>query len=1144
MYILIWNQAAMTNRARYIYRSLAYYIIFAMAWIFLSDDLLRTVVSHEALISLSTTKGIFFVFVSAVGFLLTLRAVPELDSSSNKFNEDSIFTTKKTKRILAYLFSILITLIAIYLYSEISSAFNNKSLFILLMLPITLSALIGGVGPGLLSTLCAAVGSYFLIKSSQGGSYPDAFEQLKWLLLIINGVVVSLISEALQRTSENLTKNKSLLKSIADSTSDAIFVKDIKGRYIFANEASADILNTPINKLIGLTDADLFDLQTAQLLSEIDSVVATKASVQTHEEHITTKRGSEMIFGVTKGPIFDDSGNVCGIFGIARDISEQKRSEQELINRTAALNQAQQLAHIGSWEWNLTTGHHYWSDEIYRIYGRDLSLPPAIYPEVSQYFTHDSWIKLSATIEHALATVESYECEAQLSRASGELRWISARGEPVIASNGEIIAFHGTVQDITEQKQAQLLLEQREQQLERVITGSDQGYWDWNLLTNEFNVSSRFETMLGFMPGELDVRIERWSEIVHPDDLVVAQESINRHLSGQQSNHVAEIRCKTKQGNWLWVLTAGRVVSWHNDGTPWMMSGTHTDISTRKHHELALLESNVVFENSYEGIMVLGPNRLIIKVNPAFSRITGYSSAEAIGQSPRLLSSGLHDALFYQEMWNSLNKQDFWRGEICNRHKNGEIYIESISISVVRDSRAEIQYYIGIFTDITQLKAHQAELDRVAHYDVLTGLPNRRLLSDRLKRSVNRTERSGKSCAICFLDLDGFKEINDRYGHAIGDQLLVGIANNLQAILRIDDTLARMGGDEFVLILSEIASATECSLILDRVLVAVNTIIQIAEIEVGATASIGVCMYPEDHADPDTLLRHADQAMYLAKDAGGNRYQMFDPETERQSQIHRRALELIGLALARDEFVLHYQPKVDLLSGEVVGAEALIRWQHPELGLLFPGDFLSHVYGSKLEQALGEWVIHAALKQATQWAQCGLNVKLSINVSANHLLRSDFAANLLTALSSYPEVPRSSFELEVLETMAIGDMQQAIQTLQQCKEMGVRFSLDDFGTGYSSLTYLRKLPIDTLKIDQSFVRDMLTDPDDFGIVQGVIQLAKVFKLQVIAEGAETVEHIALLRQLGCHLVQGYGIAKPMPANMFPIWCNEWEKQRA
>ncbi len=546
-----------------------------------------------------------------------------------------------------------------------------------------------------------------------------------------------------------------------------------------------------------------------------------------------------------------------------------------------------------------------------------------------------------------------------------------------------------------------------------------------------------------------------------------------------------------------------------------------------------------VYANSYEGIIIATADKKIIDVNPAFTRITGYSRDEALGHTPKILASGRHDAAFYRTMWDSIAAHDFWQGEVCNRRKNGELYTEILSVSVIRDDAAALQHYIGVFSDISFLKAHQEELYRIAHFDTLTGVPNRRQLFDRLAQALARTRRSQRSVAICYLDLDGFKGINDRFGHSGGDQLLVAITQRLKNVMRADDTLARLGGDEFVLLLTDLIQAQECRLALERVLSIVREPVEIGGQMLEVSASIGVTIYPEDEVDADTLLRHADQAMYLAKEKGKNRFHFFDQEHDHQVQTQRLNLQRLREALQRREFVLHYQPKADLQSGEIIGVEALIRWQHPDKGLLLPGAFLHYLEGSDLEIDVGEWVIDTVLQQIGAWSALGLTFTASANVSADHLLRNNFADRLQQLLQAHPDVAPSCLELEILETAALTNMKKAVHTITECRKLGVQFALDDFGTGYSSLTYFLNLPVQLLKIDQSFVRVMLQDPGGLGIVESVVRMAQAFNRPVIAEGVETLEHGAMLMHFGCHLVQGYGIARPMPAEQMPAWIQDW-----
>lgn len=566
------------------------------------------------------------------------------------------------------------------------------------------------------------------------------------------------------------------------------------------------------------------------------------------------------------------------------------------------------------------------------------------------------------------------------------------------------------------------------------------------------------------------------------------------------------------------------------------------DISQRKLAEEQLKLAASVFEHSHEGIMITDADATILNVNPSFTRITGYTKEEVIGRNPDMLSADLHDPVWHTRMRQSLLSDGQWQGERWNRRKNGEVYPWREAISAVHDNDGQVRHYVAVFSDISQQKSHEAELDRIAHHDPLTGLPNRRLLADRLTQAMARTQRDGTILTVACLDLDGFKPINDTFGHAAGDQLLIEISQRLKNILRGDDTLARLGGDEFVLLLSGQEDVQTSQNSLQRILSSICMPVMLGEQAVYVSASMGVALYPLEEVDGDTLLRHADQAMYAAKQAGKNCYHVFDPQVDRERQGHRDQLLRLANALAKNEFLFHFQPKVDLLTGDLVGVEALIRWQHPEQGLLYPGAFLDFFNGHPLEIELGEWVIDTALRQLESWQETGLRVRVSVNISANHLLHQNFVTRLATLLHRHPTVSSDQLELEVLESAAMSDLGRAIEVITQCKKMGVHFSLDDFGTGYSSLAYFRRLPVDTLKIDQSFVRDMLVDAEDLAIVESVVRLAQVFGRATIAEGVETLQHASRLIQMGCTQAQGYGIARPMTAQTLPAWLDKWRAE--
>jgi diguanylate cyclase (GGDEF)-like protein len=431
-------------------------------------------------------------------------------------------------------------------------------------------------------------------------------------------------------------------------------------------------------------------------------------------------------------------------------------------------------------------------------------------------------------------------------------------------------------------------------------------------------------------------------------------------------------------------------------------------------------------------------------------------------------------------------------------------------------------------------------LERFAHYDVLTNLPNRVLLADRLSQAMALCQRRNLSLAVVFMDLDGFKAVNDSNGHDVGDELLIAVSQRMKKALREGDTLARIGGDEFIAVIVDLEKFEDCQPLLERLLKAAADPVTLDNGIMQVSASIGVTLYPQDGSDADQLMRHADQAMYVAKKEGKNRYRLFDTAQENASKTQRESIIRIHSALHKNEFVLYYQPKVNMQTGAVIGAEALIRWQHPEHGLVPPLEFLPMIEGHAVSLKLGEWVIDTALKQITSWQNIGVNLSISVNISAYQLQQDNFTTRVAALLAAHPNVSPYCLELEILETSALHDISQVSAIINLCHELGVRFALDDYGTGYSSLTHLRRLPAHLIKIDQSFVRDMLEDADDCAIVEGVVGLAKAFRRDVIAEGVETAAHGEALLKLGCELAQGYGIARPMPASDIPKWISKWK----
>lgn len=564
------------------------------------------------------------------------------------------------------------------------------------------------------------------------------------------------------------------------------------------------------------------------------------------------------------------------------------------------------------------------------------------------------------------------------------------------------------------------------------------------------------------------------------------------------------------------------------------------DITDRKIVEQKLQLSAKVFNETHEGIVITDTKAIILDINPAFSAITGYSRTQTIGKKACIFNSDKQSPAFYAEMWKTLQKNGHWQGEISSRKQDKSLYSALVNISSTLDEQRKASHYIGVLTDITQSKKQQEALEKMAHYDALTQLPNRMLLADRFTQAIAHSQRQNTLLAVCFLDLDNFKPVNDRYGHDIGDQLIIQVAQRLKTTIRVEDTVSRQGGDEFILLLGDIKSFSQCEDVLSRTLKLIAQPYVINDLSLSISASIGVSLYPADDSSFDVLMRHADHAMYQAKLNGRNQYFLFSAKQAKIEAGKQIRLEEIRKALVNNELCLYYQPKVNMTTGKVFGVEALIRWVHPEKGLMSPLEFLPVIEETGLEIQLGNWVINEALQQLNHWKTQGLEFEVSINISAYHLQSPLFVAELEKTLALYPKVYSKKLQLEILESSALSDLESISSVVKTCiNTLGVNIALDDFGTGYSSLSHLRNLPAQTIKIDQTFVKDILDNPNDQAITDGIIGLASAFNRKVIAEGVETTQHGLILLVMGCNEAQGYGIAKPMPAPSIPEWMNSY-----
>jgi diguanylate cyclase (GGDEF)-like protein/PAS domain S-box-containing protein len=536
-----------------------------------------------------------------------------------------------------------------------------------------------------------------------------------------------------------------------------------------------------------------------------------------------------------------------------------------------------------------------------------------------------------------------------------------------------------------------------------------------------------------------------------------------------------------------------------------------------------------VFESALEGIMVTDRNAKIERVNQAFTRLTGYSQDEVVGRNPSLLNSGHQDAAFYEGLWRALKTNGHWQGEIWNRRKNGELYLEYLTITGIRDNEGAISHYAGIFSDITQRRQTEERLRFLATHDVLTGLANRVLFEERLERAILHAQRGQRKFAVMYLDLDRFKLVNDTLGHNTGDEVLKVVAERLRSRLRASDTVARLGGDEFAFVLEDVSDVRDVGRLARTLLDSVGDAMVIDGREIFTTPSIGISIYPDDGSEAEQLMMRADQAMYGAKSRGRNVFQFFESTMTSSALAQLETLGELHRALEQNEFCLFYQPQYDISTNRIVGIEALLRWQHPQRGIVAPGEFIGIAEQSALIVPLGRWVLREACRQARAWLDAGFEFgRIAVNLSARQCVTDGFLADL-SAILSETALPAGRLQLELLESMAMNTREEIGSLLRELMARNVSLAIDDFGTGYSSLAYLKDLPVDTLKIDRSFLADNEAHKPDRAIIRAIVAMGRALGLDVVMEGVETPEQLAFLREAGCHYAQGYLLARPQPA---------------
>ena len=683
-------------------------------------------------------------------------------------------------------------------------------------------------------------------------------------------------------------------------------------------------------------------------------------------------------------------------------------------------------------------------------------------------------------------------------------------------------------------------IREREARLNLALWGSGDEFWDWNIRENSLY---RLGANQLFGQGSLEtMSTDQWrNESIHPDDLPRVQKLLQEHIVGESELYDSEHRIRGASGDWVWVRSRGKVVERDSAGSPLRMAGTARDVTAIRRAERERRIALEVLRSMSEAVGVIDLDFCFISVNPSFSRITGYSGDEVTGQSASLLDSAQHSPDFYRRVREILERTGHWAGEMWQRRKDDEEFLGWIEMSEVRDSLGVRSHFVAVVNDITDKKRAEQELRYLANYDTLTGLPNRALLSERLGRAIVRARRQETRVAVLFLDLDRFKDINDSLGHAAGDRLLKAAATRLQATVSASDTVARLGGDEFTVVLEDVENVSAVERMAREILLAFASPLDVDERhDVNITPSLGISLYPDHALVPTDLLKFADTAMYQAKAEGRNTYQIYNETMDAEARHRASIISALRKALDRDEFHLVYQPRMSLSDGSITGVEALLRWNSPELGEISPAVFVPLAEESGLILAIGNWVIREACARLEAWRRLGLlDLSVGINVSVLQLLRGNLADYLETMLHAH-NLPADRIELELTESMVMQNAQQATAVLNALRGVGVSLAIDDFGTGYSSLVYLKRLPIDTLKIDKEFVDDLTRDPDDEAITSTIITMGHSLGLNVIAEGVETEEQLDFLREHGCDEIQGHWLSRPLGAEQCLAFIRGWQ----
>lgn len=709
-----------------------------------------------------------------------------------------------------------------------------------------------------------------------------------------------------------------------------------------------------------------------------------------------------------------------------------------------------------------------------------------------------------------------------------QIRIIRTIKKPLYEDN-RVVAILGIFWDITNEKEEELYYKKLQFGLKQAQALANIGHWELDLVKNSLYWSDEVYRIFGLKPQEFGATYEAFLGHIHPDDISLVNLAYTDSIKKKHGYHV-EHRIVRENGE-IGFVEERCEHEFDEDGNPIKSMGTVHDITRRKNAENELVLASAVFEKMNDGVLITDDKQQIVKINSAYGAISGYVIEEIRGKTPNTFSSGWHDKVFYQNMWNELNQNGHWSGEIVDRRKNGELYTAELSIIAMHNKDGKLTNYISIVNDISEKKQKESLIHNLAYFDALTKLPNRVSFQERVISKIPSLQRNSKKMALFFIDMDNFKNINDTFGHFTGDKFLIEVAKSIKEILREEDTLARLGGDEFTVILEDVESVLDIAFVAEKINNRFKSPIIVDGREFYTGASIGISIYPDDGTTYEELVKAADTAMYQVKESGKNSYQFFTQSMN--EKITERSLIENDLrsAINRHELFLEYQPKVNTQTKKVYGMEALIRWNHPDVGLIRPDKFIGISEETGQISQIGLWVAKQAISDTKALHDEGGRLIISINVSSKQL-NDDAFINDICTIADDIGLDKSYIELEITESHIMKNVDKSLSILNALNEKGFKLSIDDFGTGYSSLSYLKKLPAKTIKIDRSFVLDIDKDEDDRSIVAAIIAMARSLGKDVVAEGSETKEHIDTLKFLNCNQIQGYYFSRPLRIEKF------------